>query len=195
MAKTNQIIESKTYGDKAKFLVTAEDSKGELLRAQVWIKPGADGPPEHYHPIQSETFEVIKGQLNIIYKGKELILLLGEKITVEPNTLHKWYNAGHEELEAIVELRPALKTEYFLESMYALDYQGKLDKKGLPNPLQFAAILNECYGELFVIGPPIIMQKFMAKVVGSFAKLIGFKGYVPFPKVAQKQEVKTIINA
>jgi quercetin dioxygenase-like cupin family protein len=182
MAKTNQIIESKTYGDRAKFLVTAADSKGELLRAQVWIKPGAEGPPEHYHPVQSETFEVIKGQLNLIYEGKELVLLPGEKITVAPNTLHKWYNAGTEDLEAVVELRPALKTEYFLESMYALDQLGKLDKKGLPTPLQFAAILNECYGELFVIGPPIIMQKFMAKVVGGVAKILGFKGYFPFPE-------------
>jgi hypothetical protein len=48
--------------------------------------------------------------------------------------------------------------------------------------LQFAAILNECYGELFVVGPPIPAQKFMAKVVGRFAKMIGYKGYVPFPK-------------
>jgi len=195
MAKTNQIIESKTYGDKAKFLVTAEDSEGKLLRAQVWIQPGAEGPPEHYHPIQSETFEVLKGQLNIIYEGQEMVLFPGEKITVEPNTLHKWYNDGHEELEAIVVLRPALKTEYFLESMYALDYMGKLDKKGLPNPLQFAAILNECYGELFVIGPPIFMQKFMAKVVGKIAKFIGFKGYVPFPKTVQNQEEKSVVNA
>ncbi|HSI78173.1 MAG TPA: cupin domain-containing protein [Lunatimonas sp.] len=184
MAKTNQIIESKTYGDKAKFLVTAADSKGELLRAQVWIKPGADGPPEHYHPVQSETFEVIKGQLNLNYEGKEIVLLPGEKITVPPNTLHKWYNAGACDLEAIVELRPALKTEFFLESMYSLDYQGKLDKKGLPNPLQFAAILNECYGELFVIGPPIFLQKFMAKVVGGLARMFGIKGYVPFPIIS-----------
>lgn len=181
MAKTNQIIESKTYGDKAKFLVTAAESKGEVLRVQAWIKSGAEGPPEHYHPVQSESFEVIKGQLNMIYEGKEIVLLPGEKITVAPNALHKWYNAGSEELEVIAELRPALKTEYFLESMYALDQLGKLDKKGLPNPLQFAAILNECYGELFVLGPPIFMQKFMAKVVGGFAKLMGFKGHFPFP--------------
>jgi len=184
MAKTNQIIESKTYGDKAKFLVTAEDSKGALLRAQVWIQPGAAGPPEHYHPIQSESFEVLKGQLNLIHQGQELILRPGEKFTVEPNVLHKWSNGGKEELEAIVELRPALKTEYFLESMYALDQKGKLDKKGLPNPLQFAAILHECYGELYVINPPIFIQKFMAKVVGRLAKWMGFKGRISFPTLS-----------
>jgi hypothetical protein len=48
--------------------------------------------------------------------------------------------------------------------------------------LQFATILNECHGELFIVVPPIISQKFMAKEVGGFAKKIGYKGFIPFPK-------------
>lgn len=183
MAKTNQVIENKTFGDKAKFLVTAEDSKGELLKAELWCKPGGVGPPLHYHPIQSEHFEVVKGELSLICNGQKMILKPGEKFMVSPNDAHKWWNEGNEELIAIVELRPALKTEFFLETVYSLDLQGKTNKKtGLPSPLQFAAILNECYGELFVVGPPIPAQKFMAKVIGGFAKMIGYKGYIPFPK-------------
>ena len=86
----------------------------------------------------------------------------------------------HMELVVIGELRPALKTEFFLETMYSLDAQGKTNKNGLPNPLQFAAILNEYYGELFVVGQPIPAQKFVAKIVGGLAKRIGYKGYIPF---------------
>jgi quercetin dioxygenase-like cupin family protein len=183
MAKANQIIENKTFGDKLKFLVTAEDSKGELLRAELQVKPGGEGPPLHYHPIQSETFEVVKGKLSLLCDGEKVILGPGEKFTAQPNSAHKWRNEGNEDLVAILDLKPALKTEFFLESVYSLDMQGKTNKKtGLPSTLQFAAILNECYGELFVVGPPIPAQKFMAKVVGRFAKMIGYKGYVPFPK-------------
>ncbi|MCC7050959.1 MAG: cupin domain-containing protein [Bacteroidia bacterium] len=183
MAKTNQVIENKTYGDKLKFLVTDEDSNGELLKAELWCKPGGEGPPMHYHPVQSETFEVIKGKLNLICNGEKMILKPGEKFTVKPNNAHTWWNEGSEDLVTILELRPALKTEFFLETVYSLDAQGKTNKKtGLPSVLQFAAILNECYGEVFVVGPPIVAQKFMAKVIGRFAKLIGYKGYVPFPK-------------
>lgn len=181
MAKRNQIIESRTYGDKITFLVTAEDSNRELLRVELFVRPEGDGPPEHYHPLQSETFEVIKGQMDLIVDGEKLILKEGEKFTVPSNSLHKWWNSGKEELVATVELRPALKTEYFLETMYALDKLGKLNKKGLPNFLQFAAILNEYYGELFVVGPPVFVQKGIAKVVGTFAKILGYRGYVPFP--------------
>ena len=31
MAKTNQVIENKKWGDKCQFLITSEDSKGELM--------------------------------------------------------------------------------------------------------------------------------------------------------------------
>ncbi|HSJ66583.1 MAG TPA: cupin domain-containing protein [Anditalea sp.] len=187
MAKSNQIFENKTFGDIAKVLVSGEDSMGELLRAQVWVKKGAVGPPEHYHPIQSESFEVVSGMLNLKHNGKSLILNAGEKFVVEPNNLHTWYNQGNDDLVMIVELKPALKTEFFLESVYSLDYLGKVDKKGMPGFLQFAAILNEYYGEIFMVNPPIIIQKFIAKVVGGFAKLIGYKGYIPFPQPINKK--------
>jgi quercetin dioxygenase-like cupin family protein len=181
MAKTNQVIENKTIGDKVKFLVTGEDSKGELLRAELWVKPSGEGPPLHYHPVQTETFNIIKGEMNLICNGKEMVLKAGESFTVPPNTPHKFWNGSSEEAIAIVDLLPALKTEFFIETIYALDMKGKTNKKGLPNMLQFSALLNEFYGEIFVVGPPIPAQKFMAKIVGSFAKLIGYKGYVPFP--------------
>lgn len=182
MATTNQFIENPVFGDKARFLITAEDSKGEVMRGEMWLKGHAEGPPLHYHPIQSETFEVISGQLGLEVDGKKMTFGPGEKYTIQPNVAHKWYNASAEELHMVGELRPALKTEFFLESMYALASQGKVKKNGLPRPLQFAAILNECQGELYIVGPPIFLQKFTAKVVGGFAKLIGYKGFVPFPK-------------
>jgi hypothetical protein len=44
MAKTNDIIENPVIGDKLKFIVTASDSKGELLKVHLWNKAGAQGP-------------------------------------------------------------------------------------------------------------------------------------------------------
>ena len=190
MAKTNQIVENPIIGDKAKFLVTAEDSKGELLRAELWCKPGAQGTPLHYHPLQSETFEVVKGKLGVHDKGKDMILLPGQKYTIEKNSLHRFWNASSDEdFLVIVELRPALKTEFCLETIYAIANQKKANKDGMPkNPLQLAAVLNEYYGELFLTNPPVFVQKFMAKVVGRIAKKFGYKGFVPMSKVIISKE-------
>ena len=80
MAKTNQVIENKTFGDKCQFLVTSEDSKGELLKFKFWCKPGGEGPPLHYHPAQSESFEVVSGELSVTCDGEKRILKKEEKI-------------------------------------------------------------------------------------------------------------------
>ena len=43
-----------------------------------------------------------------------------------------------------------------------------------------ATVLNEPYGELFVTKPAVLVQKFIAKVVGGLGKLLGYRGYIPF---------------
>ncbi len=165
------------------FLITAEDSKGQILRVKVWTKIGAQGPPEHMHPKQTETFEIINGTAGFKLNGKEQILLAGQNITVPMNAPHKFRNAGDNELVMVVELKPALKTEFFLETFYSLAKDGKSDKNSVPNNfLHFMTILNEYYGEQFIIGPPIPVQKLLAKVVGGLGKLLGYKGFVPFDR-------------
>jgi hypothetical protein len=104
-------------------------------------------------------------------------------VTVPINAPHRFWNAGDTELLMTAEFKPALRTEFFLESIYSLAKQGKSNKAGTPSNLfQFAAILNEHYGEMFIIGPPIIAQKILAKVVGNVAKLFGYKGFVPYDR-------------
>src|SRR4051812_26741090 len=98
MATTNQLIENPVIGDRFKVLITSADSGGELMKMDVWTKVGASGPPEHYHPVQSETFEVFSGKLGLREAGRETILTAGQKYTVKPNSRHTFWNAGNEEL-------------------------------------------------------------------------------------------------
>ena len=180
MAKTNDIIENPVSGTKIQFLITAEDSNGEMIRKKIWNKKGAQGPPEHMHPTQIETFEILSGTAAVKLYGKEQIFTAGQSFTVPENAPHTFHNAGQEELVMIVEVRPALRTEFFVESMYALAKQGKVNKKAVPNFLQMMTLLNEYYGEGFLVGPPVLVQKILAKVVGGIGKLFGLKGYLPY---------------
>ncbi len=181
MARTNDIITNPVVGDKVEFLVTAADSHGELLRVQVWIEPGAQGPPEHVHPVQVETFAVVSGTAGLKVNGQTHLLTSGQKMTVPSNAAHKFWNAGPDELAMTVDLQPAFRTEFFLESMYALASRGKVNKNAVPkNILQFAAILHDCYGEFYLVGPPVFAQKILAKAVGSLGKWLGYQGFVAF---------------
>lgn len=42
----------------------------------------------HFHKSSTEIYEVVKGSLKIWMGGEEFILTKGEKITIEPNTIH-----------------------------------------------------------------------------------------------------------
>ena len=183
MAKTNEIIENPVIGDKMQFLTTAKDSNGKTLKFKVWFKTGAQGPPEHMHPIQTEIFEVISGTAEFTLNGKQQNLVAGQRITVHPDAKHKFRNAGDSELIMSVELMPALKSEFFLETFYSLAKKGMTDKNSVPkNFLHWMTILNEYYGEQFIVGPPIFMQKIMSKIFGGVGKLLGYKGFIPYER-------------
>ncbi len=140
-------------------------------------------PPEHFHPLQIETMKVIQGEMGVKLNAREQVLWEGQKVTVPRNTPHRTWNAGGTELILPSELRPALKSEYFIETVIALASQGKTNAAGVPNNfIQFPTILNEHYGELFVTSPPVLVQKVTAKLIGSLGKLLGYKGYIPFSR-------------
>ena len=181
MARLNDLFENPHNGNKIQFLVTSAESKGEVLKMQVWNPLHVPMPPEHLHPLQTDSMEVIQGQAGIKVGDHEQILSAGEKIVVPKNTPHRVWVAGDTELIVIHELRPAMNTESFFETQIALAAQGKSNANGVPrNFLQFATILNENYGEIFVTNPPVPVQKFVAKVLGNLGKLLGYNGFVPF---------------
>ncbi len=181
MANPNDTFENPRNGDKVRFLITSQESDGEVLKVQIWNRPGVSMPPEHFHPLQIETMEVIEGELGVKLNAGEQVLSAGQKVTVPRNTPHRTWNAGGTELILTSELRPALKSEYFIETVIALASQGKTNAAGVPNNfIQFATILNEHYGELFVTNPPVPVQKLTARLIGGLGKLLGYKGYIPF---------------
>jgi quercetin dioxygenase-like cupin family protein len=183
MAKLNEVFENPHNGNKMQFLITSTKSKGEVLKVKVWTPANVPMPPEHIHPLQTDSMEVVQGQMRVKIDGHEQVLSAGQKIVVPKNTPHQTWVEGSEELIVVHENKPALNTESFFETQIALAAQGKSAANGVPkNFLQFATILNENYGEIFVSNPPVPVQKFVAQVIGGLGRLLGYKGFVPFQK-------------
>ena len=181
MAYKNQIMEHPVLGNRIEFLNTSKDTNGEFLRFIGVAKAGALPPPEHFHPVQTETFYILDGEVKFTIDGKETFAKKGDRLTIPPKVKHTFQQIGDKELSMQIEFRPALRTEFFFETFYAIGQQGKAGKSGLPKSfLQFAAMQNEFRGLQFIIGPPIFMQKFISLLIGGFAKCIGYKGYIPY---------------
>ena len=173
MAQTGEMIENPVMHDRVIFRATAQDTNGALLEFDDFLLAGYISPPEHVHPRQQERFEVISGSLGVRIDGRELVLRAGESVAVPPGTPHTIWNAGEGETHLLVAFQPALKTEAFFETMFALARDGKIDSQGRPSLLQFAAGASE-YG-MYVTRPPISVQKALFAVLGPLARALGYR--------------------
>lgn len=84
MAIRGQVIDTPVAGDRIVFHETKADSQGRRLVLEVIIKPGAQGPPEHIHPLQEERFEVLSGRVGARVGGNDRVLGVGDTLTVLP---------------------------------------------------------------------------------------------------------------
>ena len=188
MIKKGNRIENPVTGETMTFLQTAEDTNGELLQILLQVKPGGFVAAPHTHPQQDEHFLVKSGTLRLRVGKDEKLLTSGQEGVVPAGIPHVWRNGGEDELEALVEFHPALRTQDFFSTFFALNRAGLTNKKGLPNMLQIAATLQRYRKELYIAGPPIILQKALFTILAPIARLFGYKAdYPDCPQAVRSQ--------
>ncbi|SDQ64727.1 Cupin domain protein [Chryseobacterium soldanellicola] len=97
-------------------LLNSYDNDGISIM-ELNILPG-EKTPWHYHTLFSETFEIIKGTLEV-GKGKSVVnLKQGEAATIEPNEKHYYHNRSQEECVIKVTVNPGNKN--FEKSLFLL---------------------------------------------------------------------------
>lgn len=183
-----------TKRDPFEFTKRPEETDGEFLRFEATVHPSAettgtneslshrrflmDNPDEHIHPRQEEYVEVLSGEYGVAIDGTEHSLTEGEEITLPKNTPHRHWNPTRKPVRVAHEHRPPLQSEAFGEVLYTLAQAGKTDEKGIPNPLQFAVIMDEYAGHAYTTDLPIGLQKALFRVLGPIGRLAGYEaGY------------------
>src|SRR2546430_12531334 len=159
MAKSGDILEHPVTGERLVWRKVARDTGGELLQADLYVAPGGFVAAEHVHPMQEERFEVLAGVLRLHIDGKEKTMRTGEIEVVPAGRPHVWWNGGQEELHVLGEFRPALRTEMFFETYFGWAKDGKTNRKGLPNPLRLAVLVDAYQDELRLARPPFAIQR------------------------------------
>lgn len=137
------------------------------------ILPG-EKTPSHYHTLFSETFEVLKGTLEV-GKGKDVYhLTQGETVTIQPHEKHYFDNVSNSECVINVTLSPGNKN--FEDSLFI--YKG-LAKDGLASkagtPKNFLDLVVFIYlNNSKMVG----FQKIAEPIFNYFAKTAIKKGYL-----------------
>ncbi|MGH3148428.1 MAG: cupin domain-containing protein [Rubrobacter sp.] len=111
MSRAGDVIENPVTGEQAVVRVGTEDSGGELLFADVYVRPGEAVAGEHVHPIIEERFTVERGLVGFRIDGRESIARPGERLHVPAGTAHDWWNAGDEEAHILIEISPGARFE------------------------------------------------------------------------------------
>src|SRR5919197_4870176 len=157
MITPGQTLENAVTGERFTFIETAATTNGELLAFDFALRPGGAVPIPHVHPIQTERFEVVAGQMRFRVGLRTVLAGPGDVVEVAPGVMHSFANAGDEEARLRIEVRPALDMEEMFAEVIAMAQAGRMTKRGLPrNPLDLAALARkydqEAHAPLMTVG-------------------------------------------
>src|SRR5687768_15506593 len=109
MSRHTREISNPRTGQKMRFLRTAADTDGELLRIETVNPPSHTAEPMHVHPHQETSARMISGTLEFVVDGRVRRIGPGDEITIPAGTPHRFANDGTEDAVAVQEARPALR--------------------------------------------------------------------------------------
>jgi len=174
--RAGETLRNPVTGETITFVETAAETAGEYTLIEVSVAPGGGVPMTHVHPYQSETFEVIEGELSMKAGRDKLVAVAGDVVSVQPGEVHRFWNDGDRPVRFRCTVAPAGEFESFIETMFALAADGKLNKRGMPNPLRLAVIAKAYFDDTRAAYVPAWLQK---AGLAAGAALGGMAGYEP----------------
>jgi len=175
MIRSGDILHNPVTGESLHFVTSASETDGEYVVVETSVEPGGFVAAAHVHPFQTEIFEVLEGTVRFVAGGREIVAEAGDTVVVEPATAHRFSNPGDTTARFRCEIRPALRFEQLIETMFALAADGKTNGKGLPNPLRLAVIAKHHFADVRLPFPPAWLQR-LGLVFGAPAgRLLGYR--------------------
>jgi quercetin dioxygenase-like cupin family protein len=174
-------LENAVTGEVLIFHRTAAQTDGEYVLVETIVRPEGFVAAAHAHPYQTERFEILEGQLGLRVGDEEIVAGPGDVAVVPPGTAHRFWNAGETEARFVCEVRPALKFESLIETMFRLAADGKTNRKGMPNPLRLAVIAKAHFDTVRLPFPPVWMQRAGLALAAPLGKALGYRETAPVP--------------
>ncbi len=175
MINPGDTIVNPVTGERIVFHKTSASTNGELCEIEVFVRPGGVVAAAHVHPYQTERFEILGGTIGMKVGRKKIEARYGDVVTVEPGTAHTFWNAGDDDLHFVCVVRPALRFEQLLETMFALAADGKTNKKGMPNPFRLAVIARSAFDTVRLPLVPAWMQRTALAAGAPLGRLLGYE--------------------
>ena len=187
--ETDKEIKSPLLGHEFRFfehrfhvLQSARQTDDGSLRLD-YSAPARANIPEHVHPTQEESFEVVSGTLGIRVGGRESMLGPGQSAVGPPNLPHAWWNPSDEdEVRFVAGIRPGLDVEILFETILGLMRDGKTIGSIPRNPLQLAILACQIGNWAYPTGPSVPVWRMSFAPVAALAfvgRTLGYRTQYP----------------
>lgn len=100
-------------GDTYTLTVTGEETDGRFCVIDMHIPPGG-GPGPHRHDFE-ETFILLEGEIEAIFRGKKFIVRAGDTVNIPSNAPHQFHNASSKAVRLLCICSPAGLERFFME--------------------------------------------------------------------------------
>ena len=177
--KAGDVFENPVTGERAVVRIGTEDNDGELLIADLYIRPGGAVMGEHVHPALEERFTVLHGRVGFRLSGQTSTAEPGVTLVAPPGMPHDWWNAGPEEALVRVEVRPGGRFAAFIVNAFGLAQDGRVDRRGMPKLLQLSLFSREFDDVIQFTRPPRVVQQILFGLLAPVARVLGYHGSYP----------------
>jgi quercetin dioxygenase-like cupin family protein len=161
-------------GERLVFRKRAADTGGELLEFMILMAPGGFIATPHVHPNAEERFEVAGAPVMIQAGRSRRLYEPGEVAVVPPGVPHNWWNPSDRESATLIQLRPAFDMETLFETMFGLAADGRVNRKGLPNPLQMMVLARAYQREVIPTAPLLWIVRPMSLILAPIGRRLGY---------------------
>ena len=111
--ESNELAHIGLVGDTYTVTVRGQDTAGKYCVIDMHVPPGG-GPPPHRHDFE-ETFIVLEGEIEAIFRGAKPQVHAGQTIHIPANAPHQFHNAGSVPARLICICATAGQEEFFAE--------------------------------------------------------------------------------
>jgi mannose-6-phosphate isomerase-like protein (cupin superfamily) len=185
MLKSGDVIENPVMGQRILFCKLAPDTQGAYVEVEYFNKPftGKGTAPAHFHPTMTERFEILAGRARYRLDAAEREARTGDVLTFPRRVphLHPW-SISDEELhvrQTTMPDRPDIaaleKSGAPLVTLFGLARDGKVNKDGLPNPLQLAVLVYSMMPYAYLDGMPVVAQTVVFGALAGVGHLLGYR--------------------
>jgi quercetin dioxygenase-like cupin family protein len=162
---TGQSITNPVTGETLVFRKTSADTNGEAVVVEAFVEADGAVAAAHVHPAQEERFEVLAGELEFRIRKQTIVAKPGDRVVVPAGTPHHF----------VCEVRPALGFEQLIETMFTLAEDGKVNRKGMPNPFRLAVIARHHFGDVRLPFPPAWLQRIGLALGAPLGRVLGYR--------------------